>query len=79
MRRRPPVYDVFAVQVLEHQRHLRRVELGLFVVQVPDAPQIVEQLAAGDEVEVEDEVLVVLRNSMHLDLRQPRLPGTGGR
>ena len=41
---KPPVYDVFGVQILEHECHLRGVELGLFVVQVPDAPQVVEQL-----------------------------------
>ena len=79
MSRRPPVYDVFAVQVLEHQRHLGCVELGLFVVQVPDAPQVVEQLSAGDEVEVEDEVLVVLRYAVHLYLRHLQLPRRGGR
>ena len=48
-----PVYDVLAVQILQCQGDLSRVELGAFLVKRPHLPDKVQQLATLGKTEAE--------------------------
>lgn len=56
------------MQVLEHERDLSGVELRLLIVKVADRSQVVEQLTSGNKVQVQDQILVILGDAVHLDL-----------
>ena len=68
------------MEVLKHESDLGSVELSLLVVEVADGAQVVEQFTSGDEVKVQNQILVVLGNAVHLDLKLAlEVPGKGDR
>lgn len=64
-----PVDHIERVHVLEHKRDLRGIEAGLGRRELPDCPQIGEQLSSLDELQHDIEILRVLADPICPDVK----------
>lgn len=58
------------MEIFKHQSNLGCVELCFLIVQVSYASEVVEELSSSNEIQIKDQVLLILRYSVHFDLNE---------
>ncbi len=71
--------NVFAMEVLEHERNLRREEAGVVRLDRSFSPEVGKELATGDVLQEEIKVLIVLSEAIEADLESKGLRERDGR